>query len=318
MSRLLRRSVSRPVFLVGGIVAGLTLVASSAGAAVTTAGSTVTACQHKSTGALRVPTAGKGCTKTETTLTWNTQGVAGPRGLAGPAGPQGENGVPGAKGEAGSAGPAGPQGAAGPQGPQGPEGATGPAGVTGAAGSAGSQGETGLQGVAGPVGPRGATGALGPQGPAGPQGLPGPAGAAGSALTTIRFGYFNCDDPLNEGPRTACTATVDASAVTRGLTMTRGRSTRFSGEFFCVDGVPSTATSMLSRAEAPDDMNDLMWTPIANDSTLKSSFSPVRPPSALLSTAGCAVGTDAVVHAAWDGTSGGLNSVDRSWTLWFQ
>jgi hypothetical protein len=49
----------------------------------------VTVCAKKTTGAMRLPKAGKKCKRTEVTLTWNTTGPQGPAGATGATGPAG-------------------------------------------------------------------------------------------------------------------------------------------------------------------------------------------------------------------------------------
>jgi hypothetical protein len=101
------------------------------------------------------------CSKGQTVVSWNQNGVAGPAGrdgVGGPAGPtgptgatgaNGQNGIDGATGAAGAdgqngaAGPPGPTGATGP--PGGPPGPTGPTGATGATGASGTNGVSGYQ-----------------------------------------------------------------------------------------------------------------------------------------------------------------------------
>jgi hypothetical protein len=117
---------------------------------VLAAGSSINACVDKKTGVVRIVNK---CKTTETAMTWNQTGVAGPKGETGP------------KGDTGNTGPQGITGPAGPQGVQGP------------VGLQGVQGPTGAQGF---TGPQGLQGLVGPQGPQGLQGIQGPAGASGS------------------------------------------------------------------------------------------------------------------------------------------
>ncbi len=77
-------------------------------------------------GQLRVVEAGEQCRKSETRLSWNSEGPAGP------AGADGARGEPGPQGEPGPAGPPGEQGPPGPVGPKGETGERGPAGPAGA------------------------------------------------------------------------------------------------------------------------------------------------------------------------------------------
>ena len=122
-------------------VVTLALVAGAAGAGVRVllADEVINACRSKSTGTLRVPTAGASCKSDEQALRWNVRGVAGPAGPMGVAGPAGATGAAGATGPAG---PPGPTGATGPQGPAGPVSVDTLAGTTctTAAGSVGTLG----------------------------------------------------------------------------------------------------------------------------------------------------------------------------------
>ena len=72
--------------------------------------SKIQACVEKKDGALRLIESGKSCKSSETPVSWNIQGPAGPQGM---------------QGRAGIEGPAGPQGEQGPVGPQGVPGADG-------------------------------------------------------------------------------------------------------------------------------------------------------------------------------------------------
>ena len=89
------------------VVVGLAIGALAAGgityAAANTGGTTINACQSKSTGALRVLTTGT-CKTTEVGVSWNSQG---PQGAPGDTGQQG---VAGPQGAPGSVGPAGRDG----------------------------------------------------------------------------------------------------------------------------------------------------------------------------------------------------------------
>jgi hypothetical protein len=142
------------VSLVG--VAGSALLLSGA-TAFATGGEQITACVHKTTGAVRIieDTHLDACKSTELAVHWNSQG------MKGDSGPQGE------KGDTGDTGPQGPQGEKGDTGPQGPQGEKGDTGDTG------PQGETGATGPQGPQGETGSQGETGPQGPVGPAGVVG-------------------------------------------------------------------------------------------------------------------------------------------------
>jgi hypothetical protein len=142
---------SMRVSLVG--VAGSALLLSGA-TAFATGGEQITACVHKTTGAVRIIENAHldACKSTELQVTWNSQG------LQGPEGPQGEKG---------DTGDTGPQGEKGDTGDTGPQGAKGDTGDTGPQGAKGDTGDTGPQGLQGPQGPQGETGPQGPVGPAG-------------------------------------------------------------------------------------------------------------------------------------------------------
>src|SRR3989344_4512667 len=105
-------------------------------------GGTISICVKKS-GLVYVIGAGfrrEDCKKNESLLTWNTQGIQGPKGDTGIAGPQGPQGEKGDKGDPGEQGSKGNQGIPGQQGDKGDTGVQGPAGP---------QGEMGLQGASG-------------------------------------------------------------------------------------------------------------------------------------------------------------------------
>jgi hypothetical protein len=122
-------------------------------------GGVYAACYEKTTGAMRVIRAFRGCRRSaEYRMTWARRGPAGP---TGPHGPVGKRGIPGERGAQGEVGGAGP---------------TGPPGTTGQPGPAGADG------APGPPGPPGAGGAIGPQGP---QGDPGPQGLTGTVASTV-------------------------------------------------------------------------------------------------------------------------------------
>ncbi len=81
----------------------------------------IRACANTS-GLVKVIGPGASCLPNETPLSWNIQGVPGPKG---------ETGATGLRGETGATGPAGPQGETGATGLRGETGATGPAGPPG-------------------------------------------------------------------------------------------------------------------------------------------------------------------------------------------
>jgi len=106
---------------------GIAIVAGSiAYASIPDSNGTIHGCYNKALGSLRVidpashdPLKGK-CLGSETAISWNQTGPAGPPGSAGVAGPKGDTGPQGATGNTGAQGQAGPQGAKGDTGPQGP------------------------------------------------------------------------------------------------------------------------------------------------------------------------------------------------------
>jgi hypothetical protein len=106
MLRILRARWTRRLLLI--VAAGLAIT-SVAWAAIPGPGGVITSCYKSVNGQLRVVDSSGHCRPSETALTWNKTGPAGPQGQTGPAGPQG---------------PQGPTGPAGPTGPQGPSGAT--------------------------------------------------------------------------------------------------------------------------------------------------------------------------------------------------
>lgn len=95
---------------------------------------TITGCIDKKSGVLRISA---NCSKSETLISWNQQGIQGDVGAQGPAGVNGTDGATGPQGEQGLQGPRGSDGAngmQGPSGPAGPRGATGPSGGGGGGG----------------------------------------------------------------------------------------------------------------------------------------------------------------------------------------
>ena len=86
------------------IAVGLAIGALAAGgityAAANTSGTTINACQSKSTGALRVLSTGA-CKSTEVAISWNSQGPQGSPGDTGQQGVAGPQGAPGSVGPAG-------------------------------------------------------------------------------------------------------------------------------------------------------------------------------------------------------------------------
>ncbi len=92
---------SRMRILFIGIVIGSLL--GVGGVRAVTQSKTIVACANKKTGVLRYAKNGK-CSRVETKLSWNQQGVQGPAGSAGPTGPTGPTGPVGANGLTGAAG----------------------------------------------------------------------------------------------------------------------------------------------------------------------------------------------------------------------
>ena len=70
-------------------------------------GDIIHACVLRSTGALRIIDANKGCSPNERTIQWDQIGPAGPAGPVGAAGPVGPTGLAGPTGPAGPVGPTG-------------------------------------------------------------------------------------------------------------------------------------------------------------------------------------------------------------------
>jgi len=166
------------------------------------------ACYEKTTGAMRVIRAFRGCRRgAEYRMTWARRGPAGPRG---PHGPVGKRGLPG---EVGGTGPAGPPGTTGSPGPAGPPGPGGPSGPPGA------------DGAPGPPGPPGAGGAIGPQGP---QGDPGPQGPTGTVASTVVVSGpsqsvpGNAADGAVSSPSTITCPVDHPKLVGGGATITQG------------------------------------------------------------------------------------------------
>jgi hypothetical protein len=86
----------------GSFCIGVVVTAASIGAVSfvsASSDSTITACAHKTTGAMRLLKKGN-CKRSEVRLTWNQQGLQGPEG---PQGVQGESGPQGVKGDSGTA-----------------------------------------------------------------------------------------------------------------------------------------------------------------------------------------------------------------------
>lgn len=92
-----------------------------------TSATEIAACYQRNTGVMRAVAASERCLPTESRLTWNARGSAGPMGPVGPTGPAGPKGD---QGDVGPQGQTGPQGAKGDQGDIGPQGETGPPGPT--------------------------------------------------------------------------------------------------------------------------------------------------------------------------------------------
>jgi hypothetical protein len=148
---------------------------------------TIYGCYGRILGVVRIVSGPGQCERSETPISWNSEGPPGLPGLKGDTGPQGPAGPIGPTGATGLAGPpgsTGATGAAGSQGPQGPAGPIGPVGATGATGAMGPAGATGATGPAGAIGPMGPAWPAGPAGATGPQGLPGPQGPIGATGAT--------------------------------------------------------------------------------------------------------------------------------------
>jgi hypothetical protein len=122
-------------------VVTVVLLAAAAGIAYATipdSNNVYNACELKGVGTVRLIDASlppgsllSHCTKWETPISWNQQGVKGDTGLQGPQGVKGDTGPQGPQGVKGDAGADGGPGAQGPQGPQGAKGDTGAMGPAG-------------------------------------------------------------------------------------------------------------------------------------------------------------------------------------------
>ena len=86
------------------------------------------ACVNNSSGTIKIVAADEECSRGESPLDWNKQGIQGERGIQGE---QGIQGIQGETGPVGDEGPEGPQGEQGIQGEVGPKGDTGPRGASG-------------------------------------------------------------------------------------------------------------------------------------------------------------------------------------------
>ncbi len=160
-----KRVVSLAIFV------GLAIASGVAYASIPASNGALTGCYRTGGGAnqgeFRIVETSASCRSNETALTFNQQGVAGPKGETGAPGPKGETGATGAAGATGPKGETGLKGetgATGPQGVKGDTGDTGPTGATGATGPAGATGQTGPSGQTGAQGPAGPTGAQGSSG----------------------------------------------------------------------------------------------------------------------------------------------------------
>lgn len=120
--------------------------------AATSPSTTITACSHKKTGAVRIVAAKAKCAKNEKRVTWNVKGATGAQGLTGLAGPAGSTGATGAAGADGRDGAAGKDGEDGAPGLDGKDGVPGLDGKDGAPGKDGADGKDGAEGPAGPAG----------------------------------------------------------------------------------------------------------------------------------------------------------------------
>ena len=195
-----------------GKIAVASLAISLIAAAGVQAASTVTACVSKSTGIMRMISSGS-CKKSESKVSWSTQGAAGPAGAPGTPGTPGAPGVPGANGKDGSSGKSGntilsglidPTATDGADGDYfintvthtifGPKNGTWPTGIS-LKGPSGAQGAAGFgaQGAAGPQGLQGIQGLQGLQGLQGIQGFQGQRGVSGARDSNIWFSPKDLD-----------------------------------------------------------------------------------------------------------------------------
>jgi hypothetical protein len=90
MNRRLRPSWRSGIVLV--VAAAVVAAGARATLGALSSDDVISACRNKSTGVLRVPSAGSSCKADEQPLQWNIRGVAGPQGPPGPTGPQGPAG----------------------------------------------------------------------------------------------------------------------------------------------------------------------------------------------------------------------------------
>jgi hypothetical protein len=150
----MKRALLALAFICSVVGAGFATAAITA-----TPTSTIQGCV-KENGELRIVSAPSSCKHSESSISWNVVGPAGPQGPAGaqgapgPAGAQGLPGIAGAQGAKGDTGLTGAQGIQGDPGPVGPQGIKGDKGDTGFTGAQGAKGDTG------PVGPQGVPGLL--------------------------------------------------------------------------------------------------------------------------------------------------------------
>ncbi|MCW2140928.1 hypothetical protein BXY51_005492 [Actinoplanes cyaneus] len=103
------------------------------------------------------------------------------------------------------------------------------------------------------------------------------------------------------------------SATTPGLSETSVRSGN--ATYFCVDGVPGSATSFLLQYEVTDSAA-VEWStaPTSSQPSVgQSTFSRLRPTPAYIASVGCPDDTALVIRAAT-----GAISHPAAWTVWFQ
>jgi Collagen triple helix repeat (20 copies) len=130
--------LKRRTAVLGAVAAGaLVLGGTAAYADIVGPDNTISACVANRGGAVRIVGPDVQCSKSESALAWNQQGIQGE---------QGPQGIVGPDGPAGPEGEQGPQGIVGPDGPAGPEGKQGPKGEQGVPGVPGADGKDGVSG----------------------------------------------------------------------------------------------------------------------------------------------------------------------------
>ena len=154
------------------LVAVVTVTVGIGAVMASPAGNIIYGAIQKNNGMLRIINSPDEVRTSETLISWNKEGIQGPKGDTGATGAAGATGAVGAKGDKGDTGATGAVGAKGDKGDIGAAGATGAVGAKGDKGDTGAAGATGAVGAKGDKGDTGAAGATGATGPQGPQGPP--------------------------------------------------------------------------------------------------------------------------------------------------